>query len=111
MAKYRRLYSSKDFKNKPIDILLIAFVLIKGKKPVDTTPPIILDDNNDDDSTSNEENEDRENRRKYKRHVGPHDNGGLQRTISTGQYIKEYSLLHFHLILFFSRFRNISSII
>ena len=53
-------------------------------------------DDNDDDNNNNEDDDDndddrsefRSGRRKYKRHVGPHDDGGLQRTISTGRVQK-----------------------
>lgn len=45
---------------------------------------------NDDDTEPidqiDEDKQDRSNRKKYRRHVGPHDDGGLQRTISTGNY-------------------------
>ena len=43
-------------------------------------------DDNDDDDDDNDENgiEPLLGRRRDKRHVGPHDDGGLQRTISTG---------------------------
>lgn len=44
------------------------------------------DDDNEPIDTSDEENLPRSNRKKFRRqrHVGPHDDGGLQRTISTG---------------------------
>lgn len=42
------------------------------------------------DSNSNEDEDFRSIRKKYRRHVGPHDAGGLQRTISTGQTLKRF---------------------
>jgi len=55
---------------------------------MDTNQPTVLDENSNE-TLDNEDNIDfRSNRKKSKRHVGPHDNGGLQRTISTGTIIK-----------------------
>ena len=67
----------------------------KGKETTSSTlPPTFIDENSEeisinepideDDDDSDDDLEFRSSRRKYKRHVGPHDNGGLQRTISTG---------------------------
>ncbi|UJR36933.1 hypothetical protein I4U23_029645 [Adineta vaga] len=52
----------------------------------ETTDEIIVNDENEDDLDS------RGNRKKFKRHVGPHDNGGLQRTISTGTLAPSFEL-------------------
>ncbi|CAF1290587.1 unnamed protein product [Rotaria sp. Silwood1] len=63
---------------------------MQNQETTDTNPSTISDENNDDLllNDDNDETEDdsefRSNRRKYKRHVGPHDNGGIQRVISTG---------------------------
>ncbi|CAF1947391.1 unnamed protein product [Rotaria magnacalcarata] len=65
---------------------------MQNQDVADTTPSTLADDNNDepsltDDSDENDNADDaefRSSRKKYKRHVGPHDNGGLQRIISTG---------------------------
>jgi hypothetical protein len=63
----------------------------KGKETTTNTLPTTFIEENSEEISVNEDNDDsdddlefRSNRRKYKRHVGPHDNGGLQRTISTG---------------------------
>ncbi|CAF4280017.1 unnamed protein product, partial [Rotaria sordida] len=63
---------------------------MQNQETTNTNPSTLSDENNDD-STLNDDNDEieddiefRSNRRKYKRHVGPHDNGGLQRIISTG---------------------------
>ncbi|CAF4432058.1 unnamed protein product, partial [Adineta steineri] len=60
---------------------------MEGKETIDTTPTTTSDETSNEIQT-NEDNEDdtdfHTSRKKYKRHVGPHDNGGLQRTISTG---------------------------
>jgi len=58
----------------------------KGKVTTDETQSILSDENNDESEDS------REIRKKYKRHVGPHDNGGLQRTISTGTLAPSFEL-------------------
>ncbi|CAF2707949.1 unnamed protein product [Rotaria sp. Silwood2] len=63
---------------------------MQNQETIDTNPSTLSDENsddiilNDDNDESEDDNEFRSNRRKYKRHVGPHDNGGLQRIISTG---------------------------
>jgi hypothetical protein len=44
------------------------------------------------DESDQDEDEFRSNRRKERRHVGPHDDGGLQRTISTGTLAPSFRL-------------------
>lgn len=86
--QYRSIYESwqkledhmqvKKDKNHPFSSRKIS-CLIKNKDASEENSEV---------ETSTAENIDetdlREDRRKRKRHVGPHDNGGLQRTISTG---------------------------
>ena len=57
---------------------------LKGKEAIEETQS---DESSDEIKSNEEEIESPGNRRKDKRHVGPHDNGGLQRTISTGMKI------------------------
>jgi len=68
---------------------------------MDKTQSILSDENSEEIITNEDDNEIRENRKKYKRHVGPHDNGGLQRTISTGIVKKK---IFFSLFLFSIKF-------
>ncbi|CAF0995646.1 unnamed protein product [Adineta steineri] len=68
---------------------------MEGKETIDTTPTTTSDETSNEIQT-NEDNEDdtdfHTSRKKYKRHVGPHDNGGLQRTISTGTLAPSFEL-------------------
>ena len=88
MATFRCLYAGTE---KFFSLLTLNFFSCKGKEITDITDSIdddneiISDDNENENDDENEDDyEFRSNRRRYKRHVGPHDNDGLQRIISTG---------------------------
>ena len=70
----------------------------KGKQTEDSNQPSASDEASDDFASNddNKENTDfRVIRKSHKRHVGPHDNGGLQRTISTGRKRKhQFEFIH-----------------
>ncbi|CAF0948256.1 unnamed protein product [Adineta ricciae] len=68
---------------------------MEGKPTEDPSQPSASDEINDEFASNddNKENTDfRLIRKRYKRHVGPHDNGGLQRTISTGTLAPSFQL-------------------
>lgn len=96
MATTRKPHGGKiEFKEALFEPPM-AIVSSQGKQTIDDDQPTLSGETSEETipTDGNEDDSDYPvGRKRFKRHVGPHDSGGLQRTISTGRGPSSSSLV------------------